>query len=184
FDFEDVLIDASGFSFTLDENWTVERVAGAPHRLSPRSVMFGRLFDGRLQIAIEHATGQVLRNQPVGFSLDAWLELPALQALLRAELTIATDPRVAARSISLALSQEADTTIEVELGIGDLTIEGFVADGMLDDSGFSISGSCPFTIELPGWTSDATDAQLSFSTQADATSLEVAVPSLALGPLG
>ena len=182
--FRDVLIDPSGFSFTLDESWDVQRVVGAPHQLSPRCVMLGRLFGDRLRIAFESFTGQVVQNQPVDLLLSAWLEFPAFQALLHAEFEAVSDPQQASGSICLTLTQDGGSTIRIDLGSGNLTIENFAAEGALKDEQFDLSGSCRFAIDLPGWHSDAIDLETSLSATKETISLAVAVPQMGLGPLG
>lgn len=182
--FRDVLIEPDGFSFVLDEHWAVRRAQGAPHRLAPQSEMLGRLLGDRLRIAIESATGSVVRNQPTDFLLTAWLELPGIEALLRAELEVDTDPQADSGSVGLTLTQEQGSTIQVDLGIGNLTVENLSAIGTLDGDQFVVSGSCQFAISLPGWNSAAVDLEAQLSVSKESIGIGVALPELALGPLG
>src|SRR6266545_1503422 len=184
FDFHDVLLDGNGISFTLSETWNVERLAEAAHRLSPRCAMLGRLFGDRLRIAFEHATGTVVQNDPVGFRLDAWIEIPPLQALLKAGFEVAYDPEVDGGLINLALAQDAGSVILVDLGVGTLQIENFSAEGLMRDDSLEVNGSGRFAVELPGWTSGPLDVEATFAAGQQQTSLSFDIRDLNLGPLG
>jgi hypothetical protein len=184
FDFRDLLLDGSGVSFTLDQTWAVEHSADAPHRLSSRSAMLGRLFDGRVRVALEHATGSVLRNEPIDFAIDGWIELAALEALLRARFFAHREPQLENGLIGLTLTQQAGTRARVDLGIGELTIENLSSEGLLTEQGLSVSGVAQVTINLPGWTSGAVTLESLLDTSGDDTSVSVALRDVGLGPLG
>ena len=184
FDFRDVLLDGSGVSFTLDEAWAVESIAEAPHRLSARSAMLGRLFEGRVRVALERATGTVLRNEPIDFSLEGWIELAPLEALLRVRFFAHRDPQLETGLIGLTLTQQAGTRARVDLGVGELTIENLSSEGLLTDEGLSVTGAARVTIDLPGWTSGAVTLESSLEMSGSDTALSVALRDVGLGPLG
>ena len=184
FNFRDVLLDGTGVSFTLDETWAVERVTGTPHRLSPRCAMLGRLFGDRVRVALERATGTVLRNEPIGFALEGWIEIRSLAALLEARFSAERDPQQPGGLVGLTLDQEAGTRATVDLGVGALTIEEFSAEGLLKDDSFSATGSARAAIDLPGWQSGALAIESSLETSAERTSLSIAIGDVGLGPLG
>ena len=182
-DFRDVLIDDSGISFTLDQAWNVEREPGSPHQLSSRCAMIGGLFGDRIRVAFERATGSMVRNVPVGFGLDAWLEIKALQALLKARFEVNSDPQAEAGTIAISLAQDAGTIV-VPLGVGTLSIENFTAAGVMAGDSVQVNGSTRLAFDLPGWHTGPIDVAASFSTDGLATSLSVALPALSLGPFG
>ena len=184
FNFKDVLLDASGVSFTVDETWAVERLAGAPHRLSPRSAMFGRLFDGRLRVALERAAGTVQQNVPVDFALDGWIEVAAFDVLLHTHFYAHRDPQLDDGLIGLTLTQQANTQARVNLGIGEITIENLSSEGLLTNDGLSVTGEADLAIDLPAWQSGNVKLELDLAVGRDATSLSVALRDVGLGPLG
>ncbi|WP_138180212.1 hypothetical protein [Nakamurella multipartita] len=177
-DLVDLAIGTEGVSFDIAQTFTLDDDG---RHILPTSERAGHLFDTGFELGLREVTGQVRTNVPTAFGVSGLLRVPFLDALFAVEFGVR--PEEEGHAIAVSLTQSS-STIDLDLGAGSLTVERLHIDGVVDETGFTVTGSVSGALSLDPLDVLIDRAQVSLRHDADHDSLEIELNGLDLGPLG
>jgi hypothetical protein len=176
---QDVVVDDSGVSFTVDWSWQVRQDAAG--RISPRSQAFGSLLGGHFRAALSRVIAEVVRSQPSRFDVQGLVEIPWLPGAADVTFSWNGAPEENGGNVDLSVQHPG---VQLTLGSGHLNLAQMELSGSLGDDRLSVGGSARVTLALPGVAVGPVGAEFEFEATGERHHLSAALDDVPIGPLG
>ncbi|MFK7763847.1 MAG: hypothetical protein AB8B62_11325 [Roseobacter sp.] len=164
-DLNNLGIGNQGLSFDLQLSWQV--VFDDQGVFDPdRTEILGSIFDKAWQVALQHASGTVRTNVPEAFEVHGFIKIPAFATVFGCTfgLRYSSDPETPDDSYAthFQLRKASESVVTLAIPGGALTLSSFQAGGLLNQSGFTLSGLASFAVSLNDLALTVNDAGFSF----------------------
>lgn len=183
-DLNNIGIGNQGVSFDLQLSWQVafdDQGVFDPDRTELRGSIFGDAW----QIALQQASGAVRTNTPEALEMHGFIKVPAFAAVFGCTfgLRYRSDPETPHESYAthLQLRKASESAVTLAIPGGAVTLSSFQAGGLLNQSGFALSGLASFALNFSDLALTVNNAGFSFTHDSGHDAFSFSVGDIELG---